>query len=65
MVLADSLRLCGTLEIRLAPWVGMDLDAVLAAHALRPMLRQFFAAASGEMEAGSPPYSVPTSNPEA
>ena len=51
IVLPDSVRLCGTLEMRLAPWVGctmnsvreaVHVDAVLGAHARRPSTRDSF-----------------------
>ena len=47
IVRPDSVRLCGTLEIRFAPWVGctmnsvreaVHVDAVHGAHAVGPVL---------------------------
>ena len=62
MVWPDSVRLCGTLEIRLAPWVGctmnsvreaVHVDAVLGPHAVGPVLRQLHAVATGHVVAGA------------
>ncbi len=62
-------------EMRFAPWLGPDheevreavhVDAVQAAHAVGPVLRQRQVVAADHLEARSAGRSsVPTSNPEA